>query len=833
MTFSQQSNQGVSNSYSSVIGTAPASIRPRIPTHTHAKKIENSRGFGIKSSTMTHNDRHENMRPFDEDASDYSDNAGTDDEYFGSDAELGSDTEFGHEDRCDYQWTDEQKVADEIEADEKEEKHYTDSNVVQNPDDMEHIRPARQTPPEAEQLAEYYAFLDAERESTRKAEMNAFGKLLFKSWSILHSNAEKIHGRKMHQMWRRTEIAKYKAPLRPAKILTLTPFVPISIDDEWAEMKKRQEICKSIRTMAITIAFKAKQAKMEADAIDRFHKAGAERARQRKGMNKNSDWHAAQANGGVAIGYSEKEKKARAATLKARKERKEKEQAEWRKKCQEAQAEAQAQAVVETSDKSIVEQVFEISDSEDVDDKAEIDSALAAMNRICIEKTDARLAHEAKIAAEEKKIADIAEAKRKAEEKKKAEEEATWTVVGKVLESDETKTKSKKIDASHLLNFTSTIDIKRKERAGGDAVYAKRSEAFEVMADPKKTAEALRNTSMCRSIAANKPCYHADCFFAHTVEDLVKKECRFETTCGFVKKIGPGQYISRKFGRTGKKCECYHPGETDQSYATRLGFKHLIKSTPTKIAPATKTPLTVSKLVTGETAWSKVVTAAETKDTLEKVKARMATPWNKIVIKSLTAEEKLVMYGKGASIVLAGMGDKDTLGVSSSAISVPLSEKSSDQRRDGDRRGVGFSSTKIDVTAPHFQWVSGGVLVPEKKTEPVIDDRMAKVLALVKTITSRIAAEQAAKEQAELEERVAKAKAKADEINARIAAKQAKEQAELAERVANAKAKADEINAILNSTIIFKVEAGSEEQAIRSAIRSGISNFKIITVGHH
>ena len=67
-------------------------------------------------------------------------------------------------------------------------------------------------------------------------------------------------------------------------------------------------------------------------------------------------------------------------------------------------------------------------------------------------------------------------------------------------------------------------------------------------------ADILTYTTLCRSVTENKKCFHKNCRFAHSIDQLKPRECRFRDACGFVKQSINGHYENVNFGKTGKKC---------------------------------------------------------------------------------------------------------------------------------------------------------------------------------------------------------------------------------------------------------------------------------------
>jgi len=90
-------------------------------------------------------------------------------------------------------------------------------------------------------------------------------------------------------------------------------------------------------------------------------------------------------------------------------------------------------------------------------------------------------------------------------------------------------------------------------------------------------------TRLCISLTTGAKCPHgAKCRFAHSVEQLQHKECRYGKECRYIKAIGVGIYKNTYTD----PCSYFHPDETNESYIARSGLKVTPKVTP-KVAPPT------------------------------------------------------------------------------------------------------------------------------------------------------------------------------------------------------------------------------------------------------
>ena len=380
-----------------------------------------------------------------------------------------------------------------------------------------------------------------------------------------------------------------------------------------------------------------------------------------------------------------------------------------------------------------------------------------------------------------------------------------------------------------------------------DNKYAKRCEAFEVLGDKNKLEKVLKFTQMCRSVTLKKKCYHKNCRFAHSIEQLVKRDCRFGLGCKFVKSTGNGNFVNQKFGSTGKTCACYHPQEHDTSFCKRMNLKHTPKVISPKPTPhhvtKTTTHTPTNTPTTPESVWSMFVNKSEYKDTVTEVKDRMTRSWNQVVISTLTKDEKSDKYGIGSQILGDVLDDNETVPVIPTVI-----------RKPWDKRGLGFSCNEIKptntvlVTAPGFSWVKGKVLRPKherKQRWDVVDPKVVKMLAAVAVINKKISVETTKDKAVDINTRLAaeKARAKAVDINIRLAVEKARAKAiEINERLrADRKEKTwtkvtsshKHSNKISHKkiekskTVTFRVPKDKAEIAMLSVIQSGITDFRI------
>jgi len=122
---------------------------------------------------------------------------------------------------------------------------------------------------------------------------------------------------------------------------------------------------------------------------------------------------------------------------------------------------------------------------------------------------------------------------------------------------------------------SSLIQDVKDQRVSNDPRYAARTSAFETLSDKNLVDKKLTCTRMCRSVLAGTKCRHSHCRFAHSVDQLVKKQCMFGKSCKFVHEESQGAYSNNKgYGNHSKVCDFWHPEETEHSYSSRIGVSY-------------------------------------------------------------------------------------------------------------------------------------------------------------------------------------------------------------------------------------------------------------------
>jgi 8-oxo-dGTP pyrophosphatase MutT (NUDIX family) len=754
---------------------------------TGVKKIEYSYGAGIKMSDMASTTYHTNMPFVEGDSYESESDYG---EY--SDADF-SDEELG--DRCDddYKQTENDKQSDELEQAD-DERAYKES-LIQNPDDMKYIRPARVMPSIMEMNACFDNIIDVEN----YAKARAWAVPIIEYWFRCHLNSKKDKRIRHVLDNKRKELALWKNARTCTRGIRQLGTLVI-FDDEYNHMvdsKNRNSLIKlGIESRVQTIAAKAQAVIDTEKAKIRGRKAGKARALAKEGMNKKTAWHKARNANALllpdnSVSFSAEGKGKRA-----------------QRKIRQAKDLADAIALaIRLPELKKVPFVFvdtsdERTDEQKATDKGEENEDLYRMSRICVEKIDL-------LEAEEKK--QKADAEEKAEEKAELEEFVTVMTRNK---------KPKKITIE--IGFTGLKDRIVEERKATDKKFAARCDGFEVLGSKEKLAEVLKFTSLCRSVGTKKKCYHKDCRFAHSIEELQQKDCRFGMGCRFVRQIASGQYENTSFGRTGKTCSCMHTGEHKRGFCKRMGLKYEEEKVVEKV---------VVEKVVEELSWldrmfpeisdSEVEespcnekTSPETNDLkVDKCKPNMTKAWNAVVVDTLTEDEKSTIYGKGFTILGTVSEERESIPI------IPVMS-----RKPWDKSGLGFfeetqkTTTKLLVSAPGFNWVKGEVLQPPPSLESPstekkqICDIMTKVTTAVEKINKKVAKI----EKDDIDSRVDKAITKAAEITQRLMTEKTLEKVTKVEGSKQTE-----------PVTILRVPKADAELALIGAIRNGLTNFRI------
>ena len=756
---------------------------------------------------MSLNDCKKNM-PFD-----YSD----DDGYFSHNEDRYDEecySEADDEDR-DYEAEDYETIFKKTDADkiaEANENYYNTRPKLQDPDKMDKILPARILPSVEEQEKEYFDWLASELIKAKQVLAVPIIERFFSYCLSTKSTRTQLNYERHRQQQLRDWKSLYDTPRTTRGILRLDPIPPfeeeylkysiIAADDEKKKVIEQTAIDKA--------AAEALWDKRMIEQQKARKAAGKKRALAKKGMNKNTAWHRARESSSLTIkdksqSTGNEEGQGKRAQRKIKQEKKRKEAIEYKQRLNLYAPSAPVQ----------IEEPMPMPDIEiSEDDKdAELALALYLINKPCNNKLDVCL-EEQKYQVSEKKKAD------------KKERDSWTTIVPK---------KTKKVMS--LDEFSNPIGIIKqsaKKRLSDDAKYATRCDAFEVLGDKEKLGEALKFTQMCRSVIQGKKCYHPTCRFAHSVDQLAKRKCRFGLQCNFVKHVGEGKYIAQKFGRTGKTCACYHPNETEQSFCLRLNLKYTPKPVaPKPVAPKPVAPKPVAPTthademkydsITGDevrpnpvapvSVWASIVTTSEAKAKYAEAKAKMTRSWASVVSspkpsptpKPVTPKN-IIKITKPKFVWIQPI----TPAPAPSSAPVTLSR----------------APAPAISPAPSSPAPSSPVTLsraPAPAISPAPASPMDKVREAVEKINQRISIDKAVK----------KAKTKAVEINLSLSKKRLRQEVWTPVQSKKSKTKKDKTKKDKkdkerqDKTTVFKVRKENAEMAMLSIMRSGIKDFKI------
>lgn len=791
---------------------------------SRTEKIENSYRSSTDLTSMSSCVHYKNMP------------ASVDEGFYSSDGEFSgySDSEFSdvhsmYGDRFDEDMSDEYRSDEEIMktlAREQDMESYDDLPRLQHPDDMELILPAREMP----SIEEMNAWYEEVRKTEFDAKRMAWAvKVIENWWSFSLTNRSKQLDLKYRQK-RIAELLEWKRNRLGRRLIKqLSPLRPF--DEEYEEMmiakKKFNDARSIVEEHFRMIQVRKNAAKATRIAAKAAQKAAKLRVIKKAGMNKNTEWHKARANESLAF----KDKNAKIASAEGegrraqRKKRLEKEKKEADKLAERLAITAPVADKIVAPPSIIDDDEVEMTDEQKEQEAAEMADALARINRACVIKL--------------KEKEDEEKQKKEEEEEKKIEYENENEFVSTMAknmgieikpsapkDNKNNNGKGKKRKAVFNIQIgKGLIDQAVDRRCETDEKYKKRCDAFNMLADKDTQAKVLKFTKLCRSVTQKKKCYHKDCRFAHSLDQLQHKDCRFGTACKFVEKDSDGLYINRKFGRTGKTCDCLHPEEKEENFCKRLGLKYTskptvtVKAAPVEIKlidkPVEKTLETSTPALTKD--WSDVVRKADHKVKVNEAKADMTSRWSEVVVKSLSVDEKATLYGKGATILGVVEDERDNTPILPSEIRMPWN-----------KMGLGFSNqpaTNVlvpgttNVLVPGFNWVKGEVIKPPRERKKRWDVKPAHISA-IEEINKIV------DQEVDITDRVKRAKAKAHEINIRLAQEKEEKSWTKVDRGRNRQV-IENKNMLEKHATVFRVPRAHGELALLSAINSGITNFSI------
>jgi hypothetical protein len=124
------------------------------------------------------------------------------------------------------------------------------------------------------------------------------------------------------------------------------------------------------------------------------------------------------------------------------------------------------------------------------------------------------------------------------------------------------------------------------ERCHEDHRHDQRAEAYNALSNKTELGVNLAKTRMCNSVEKNETCRHGKgCRFAHSLEELVTRNCFFKGECRFVR------FENGKLVNSGRDiCRNKHPLESQDEFIDRVGLAYyksrdVPASVPTSVQP--------------------------------------------------------------------------------------------------------------------------------------------------------------------------------------------------------------------------------------------------------
>jgi hypothetical protein len=137
------------------------------------------------------------------------------------------------------------------------------------------------------------------------------------------------------------------------------------------------------------------------------------------------------------------------------------------------------------------------------------------------------------------------------------------------------------------------------ERRYNDQRHDQRAEGYNTLCNKTELGANLEKTRMCNSVEKNVTCRHGErCRFAHSLEELVTRNCFFKDECRFVR------FENGKLVNNGRDtCRNKHPHESKDEFMERVGLTtrksthastHVPTHVPTHVQGHFQTPKVVA-----------------------------------------------------------------------------------------------------------------------------------------------------------------------------------------------------------------------------------------------
>jgi hypothetical protein len=121
-----------------------------------------------------------------------------------------------------------------------------------------------------------------------------------------------------------------------------------------------------------------------------------------------------------------------------------------------------------------------------------------------------------------------------------------------------------------------------------------RAEAYNALSNKTELGANLAKTRMCNSVEKNEICRHGKgCRFAHSLEELVTRNCFFKGECRFVR------FENGKLVNNGRDiCRNKHPHESQDEFIARVGLAHYkTREVPTRVPTHVPTLVQAPKVI--------------------------------------------------------------------------------------------------------------------------------------------------------------------------------------------------------------------------------------------
>ena len=132
---------------------------------------------------------------------------------------------------------------------------------------------------------------------------------------------------------------------------------------------------------------------------------------------------------------------------------------------------------------------------------------------------------------------------------------------------------------------------RQDERCHDDHRHCQRAEAYNTLSNKTELGTNLANTRMCNSVEKNETCRHGKgCRFAHSLEELVTRNCFFKGECRFVR------FENGKLVNNGRDiCRNKHPHESQDEFIERVGLSHYkTREVPTRVQTHVEAPKVIA-----------------------------------------------------------------------------------------------------------------------------------------------------------------------------------------------------------------------------------------------